>query len=103
MKRLTCCITVIIFLSLPIQLFAKPEAFEIGKHNVSELPKGKEADGIIGDFVIRNDKVEALISCVAPFRKANMSTFWTAITPGCLYDLTFKGEGNDQLTIFSSL
>ena len=38
------------------------EAVEIGRQNTDLLPKGKEADGIIGDFVLRNDRVEALIS-----------------------------------------
>ncbi|MEO0447316.1 MAG: hypothetical protein AAF191_14685, partial [Verrucomicrobiota bacterium] len=82
---------------------AVPEILEIHAGNVSELPGGREADGIIGDFVMRNDVVEAVISCNAPMRKANMGTFWGAggATPGCLYDLTFRGEDNDQLTIFS--
>jgi hypothetical protein len=79
------------------------EALEIGPENVSELPKGKEADGIIGDFILRNDKVVALISGNLPFRRANMSTFYggDGITPGCLYDLTFREQQNDQITIFS--
>ena len=48
--------------------------------------------GIIGDFVLRNDKIEAVISGNLPLRRANMSTFYGALkaslTPGCLYDLT---------------
>ncbi|MEW6306792.1 MAG: CehA/McbA family metallohydrolase [Verrucomicrobiota bacterium] len=85
------------------QLFAAPEAFEIGPHNTDQLPRGKEADGIIGDFVLRNDKVEAVISHNALYRRANMSTFYgdNGITPGCLYDLTLRGANNDQITIFS--
>ncbi|MDG2124567.1 MAG: CehA/McbA family metallohydrolase, partial [Verrucomicrobiales bacterium] len=83
------------------------EVIEVTKANVGELPKGKEADGIIGDFVLRSDAVEAVVSGNLPMRKANMGTFWgtgaTGMTPGCLYDLTPKGEGNDQLTIFSPL
>ena len=79
------------------------EAFEVGPDDVAKLPKGKEADGIIGDFVLRNDKVEAVISHNALFRRANMSTFYgeTGITPGCLYDLSLRGENNDQIVIFS--
>lgn len=79
------------------------EAFEVGPDDVAKLPKGKEADGIIGDFVLRNDKVEAVISHNALYRRANMSTFYgeTGITPGCLYDLTLRGENNDQLVIFT--
>lgn len=90
-------------LSIGAWIEAAPEVVEIHAGNVSELPGGREADGIIGDFVMRNDLVEALISCNAPMRKANMVTFWgpEGATPGCLYDLTFRGEDNDQLTIYS--
>ena len=86
-------------------LMATPEAFEIGRRQVSELPKGKEADGILGDFVLRNDVVEALISHNAPNRRANMTSFYGAdgTTPGCLYDLGLRGAANDQITLFSPL
>lgn len=82
---------------------AAPEAFEVGPAETNQLPRGKEADGIIGDFILRNDKVEAVISGNLPLRRANMSTFYGAdgVTPGCLYDLTLRGTGNDQLTIFA--
>src|SRR5262249_24802349 len=76
------------------------EAFEIGKHSTELLPAGKEADGIIGDFVIRNDRIEALISGNLPNRRANMGTEYRFPTPGCLYDLDLRGAGNDQLTAF---
>lgn len=77
------------------------EVFEIGLQNREELPGGKEADGILGDFVMRNSLVEILISNGDPTRKADMGTFWNGTTPGCLYDLTLRGADNDQLTIFS--
>ncbi|MBU6301534.1 MAG: CehA/McbA family metallohydrolase [Verrucomicrobia bacterium] len=82
--------------------FQAAEVVEIHSGNVSELPAGREADGILGDFVMRNDLVEAVISHNAPQRRANMSTFYgeAGVTPGCLYDLTLRGAGNDQLTIF---
>ena len=84
---------------------AAPEAFEVGRDNLAELPGGKEADGIAGDFVLRNDLVAAVISQNAPNRKANMGTFWgeDGNTPGCLYDLSLRGDANDQITIFSPL
>ncbi len=40
---------------------AKPEAFEVSESLFSELPGGKEADGIVGDFILRNDLVEAVM------------------------------------------
>ena len=91
------------FFALVTSAFAKVEVFEISKNNVDLLPKGKEADGIIGDFVIRNTLIECLIGGSADNRKANMGAFWGAdgVTPGCLYDLCLRGSKNDQLTIFS--
>jgi len=84
-------------------LCAAPEAIEIAKDTMGELPAGKEADGIIGDFVLRNDLVEATISGNAPLRRANMSTFYGAgnETPGCLYDLALRGSGKEEITVFT--
>ena len=79
------------------------EVFEVGEDRFEELPGGKEADGIVGDFVLRNDKVEAVISGNLPLRRPNMSAFYGDgnETPGCLYDLTLVGKDNDQITIFT--
>jgi hypothetical protein len=76
------------------------EAVEIGKQNTNLLPTGKEADGIIGDFVLRNNKVHALISGAQPLRRANMSTEYAYVLQGCLYDLDLRDGGNDQITAF---
>lgn len=78
------------------------EVFEAALGREVELPQGKEADGIRGDFVLRSDKVEAVISHNAPNRRANMSTFYgeDGVTPGCLYDLTLRGAANDQLVVY---
>ena len=93
----------LLLLSLTAPALARPEAFEIGPDDTARLPAGKEADGIIGDFVLRNDRVEAVISHRSELRRANMSTFYgpLGITPGCLYDLTLRGAGNDQLVVFT--
>ena len=80
---------------------ARAEAFEVGAADVAELPRGKEADGIRGDFVLRNRFVVATIAGSQPGRKANMSVNWSAETPGLLYDLTLRDEQNDQLTCFA--
>jgi len=78
------------------------EVFEAALGREAELPGGKEADGIRGDFVLRSDKVEAVVSQNAPNRRANMSTFYgeDGVTPGCLFDLTLRGTNNDQLICF---
>ena len=92
--------TTLLLLSLTL---AGQEAFEVGPNDTAKLPHGKEADGIVGDFVLRNDQVEIVISGDLPLRRANMGTFYGAsgITPGCLYDITLRNTHNDQLTIFA--
>lgn len=92
-----------ILFALALSAAAAPEAFEVTPDRFAEMPRGKEADGIVGDFVMRSDTVELGISGNLPERRANMSTFYGAdgITPGCLYDLTLRGAANDQITIFA--
>lgn len=87
------------FLALPLQAL---EVFEARGDRETELPGGKEADGIRGDFVLRSDTVEAVISHNAANRRANMSTFYgdDGVSPGCLYDLTLRGAANDQLVVY---
>ena len=93
----------LLLLSLPLTTQASVEAFEVGPNNTDQLPKGKEADGIIGDYILRNDHITAVISGNQPLRRPNMSTFYGngGITPGCIYDLTLNDRQNDQLTIFA--
>lgn len=93
--------TPLLFLALVSSLSAA-EVFEAALGRETELPKGKEADGIMGDFVLRSDKVEAVISHNAANRRANMSTFYgeDGVTPGAMYDLTLRGANNDQLVIY---
>ncbi len=76
------------------------EAVEIGRHNTELMPKGKEADGLPNDFILRNNKVHALVSGAQPFRRANMTTEYAFVLQGALYDLDLRGEDNDQLTAF---
>ena len=101
LKGATCSVACL--MTLTASTFAMPEAFEVGPQQKDQLPGGKEADGIIGDFVLRNNKIEAVISGNLPLRRANMSTFYGlgGITPGCLFDLTLRGVNNDQITVFA--
>lgn len=96
-------VATVALLFLPSLLLAKPEALEISAPLADQLPGGKEADAIVGDFLLRNDRVEAVISGNLPLRRANMSTFYgtDGITPGCLYDLSLRGKNNDQITVFT--
>jgi len=95
--------TSFLFLALITCSLNAAEVFEAALGREKELPRGKEADGILGDFVLRSDKVEAVISQNAANRRANMSTFYgeDGVTPGCLYDLTLRGAANDQLVIYA--
>jgi len=76
------------------------EAFEVSRANTDQMPKGKEADGIPGDYVLRNDKIELLIGGNLPLRRANMTTEYAAPIPGSIYDLDLRDGDNDQLTAF---
>ncbi len=95
--KLTLLLSLLVLSSMPAA-----EVFEAALGREKELPGGKEADGILGDFVLRSDKVEAVISQNAPNRRANMSTFYgeDGVTPGCMYDLTLRGANNDQLVVY---
>lgn len=78
------------------------EAFQVGPDRLGDLPGGKEADGVVGDFVMRNRLVEAVVAQGAADRRANWTTYTGEDgTPGCLYDLTLRGRNNDQLTLFA--
>ncbi|MCB1086304.1 MAG: hypothetical protein KDM63_04615, partial [Verrucomicrobiae bacterium] len=84
--RLLIALTIAATTAAPFREMNAAEAFELGEANfAAERPGGKEADSIVGDFVIRNDRISAVISGNLPLRRANMSTFYgeDGITPGC--------------------
>ncbi len=78
--------------------YAQREAVEIQLTNKDLLPGGTEADGILGDFILRNNRLHALISGAQPLRRAHMRTENNFVTQGCLYDLDLRGAHNDQIT-----
>jgi hypothetical protein len=94
-----------VLVAFEVSVLPAAEVFEAGGGREVELPGGKEADGIRGDFVLRSDRVEAVISANLVNRRANMSTFYgeDGISPGCLYDLTLRGKDNDQLVVYGPL
>lgn len=101
MKLTNWGLAILIALTVVIPTSDALELFEVGPGMLDELPGGKEGDGIIGDFIMRNDSIVAVIAGNLPLRKANMGTMWNGITPGGLYDLGLRSESNDQLTIFA--
>lgn len=60
-------------------------------------PAGKEVDAIYGDYVLRNDRIVAVIADPQPGRSINLLTFSGG---GCLIDLTVRNAPSDQLTAF---
>lgn len=74
------------------------EVFEITEENWRDIcPTGKEADWIVGDFVLRNDRLVAVIAKPIQTRNANMTVRNVA---GAIIDLTFRHRQNDQLSAF---
>ncbi len=74
------------------------ELIRITAANYSKIvPAGKEVDAIVGDYVLRNDKVVAVIAQPIANRKANMTVRGVA---GMLIDFTTRYHGSDQLSCF---
>ena len=74
------------------------EVAEITEQNWrSTAPRGKEADWIYGDYVLRNDKIVAVVAKPVQTRNANMTVRNVA---GAIIDLTFRYRQADQLSCF---
>src|ERR1041384_4441155 len=70
----------------------------LSPQNWEELaPKGKEVDAIHGDYLLRNDKIVAVIAQPLATRHANMTV---RNVGGCLIDLTERDAQNDQLSAY---
>ncbi|EOR94217.1 hypothetical protein ADIARSV_2633 [Arcticibacter svalbardensis MN12-7] len=67
------------------------------KDNLTLLPKGKEVDGMIGDWVMKNDQVIAVIGAAYPDREANQMV---SSIQGAIIDFSTLSANNDQLTVF---
>ncbi|MFN0021496.1 MAG: hypothetical protein ACKVP0_24865 [Pirellulaceae bacterium] len=61
------------------------------------VPKGKEVDCIYGDYVLRNDKIVAVIAQPLATRNANMTVRGVG---GMIIDLTQRQAQNDQLSAY---
>lgn len=73
------------------------QVVRLSEENWNLVPAGKEVDAIYGDYLLRNDKVVAVVGDVAPTRNANLST---RDVQGVLLDFTTLEANNDQLTAF---
>ena len=73
------------------------ERFLPGGAHASLPPEGKEADWILGDYLLRNDRIVAVIAKPVPTRNANMTV---RTVGGCVIDLTSVDQPNDQLSCY---
>jgi hypothetical protein len=73
------------------------EILRLTPENWSAVPAGKEVDAIYGDYLVRNDKVVAIIADPVPSRNANVSV---QNVQGAVTDFTLREANNDQLTAF---
>src|ERR1700744_115888 len=73
------------------------EIVRVSRDNRALLPHGKEADGMTGDWLIRNDKVTAVIGAASPYREANQMV---SSIQGAVIDFTSRAADNDQLVVY---
>ncbi|TWT37772.1 hypothetical protein KOR34_27350 [Posidoniimonas corsicana] len=74
------------------------ELLTLTSENFTEAaPRGKEADAIYGDYVLRNDKVVATVAAPHQGRHANLTVLNVG---GGVIDLTQRDRQSDQLSCF---
>jgi len=74
------------------------ELVRLDEDNYSDyVPSGKEVDAIIGDYVLSNEQIVAVIAQPIPGRNSNMTV---RNVGGCLIDLTSRDNSNDQISAF---
>ena len=64
------------------------------------VPQGKEVDAIYGDYVLRNDRIVAVIGRPGVERHANLTV---KSVGGALLDLTSVAQQNDQLSAWNHI
>ncbi|MEO0530604.1 MAG: hypothetical protein AAF266_08510, partial [Planctomycetota bacterium] len=88
-------------LCLLLVLTATSDAVELQRLDASNYadlaPTGKEVDAIHGDYVLRNEKLVAVIAAPGEQRDANLTV---RNVGGSIIDLTSRDEPNDQLSCF---
>src|SRR5687767_14740703 len=88
----------LVFLATSHDVARCVELAVLTEENWDELvPQGKEVDAIYGDYVLRNDKIVAVIARDVDGRNANMTV---RNVGGCVIDLTRRGVQSDQLSAY---
>ena len=84
--------------STAAQNLAAAELIQLTEKNYQSLcPAGKEPDAILGDWVLRNEAIVAVIAAPGKLRNANMTV---RNVGGMLIDLSLRGVNSDQLSCF---
>src|SRR5262245_61432107 len=73
------------------------DAFRLDASTWKHVPGGKEVDAIYGDYLLKNDKVVAVIGDAVPGRNANLSI---KAVQGAVIDFALLETNNDQLSAF---
>ena len=73
------------------------EIVRLSPETWDRVPGGKEVDAIYGDWLLRNDKVVAVVAGAEPNRHAHLSL---KHVQGALIDFALLSTSNDQLTGF---
>ena len=63
-------------------------------------PGGKEADAVIGDYVLRNDRIVAVVADPGLITGRSAQRWSIPSVAGCIIDLTLRDAPNDQLVAF---
>lgn len=72
---------------------AAPEVLVVNADSLAALPGGKEADGILGDFVLRNDRISVLIAAATRARRGSMTL---GPCSGALLDASPRDQRKDH-------
>jgi hypothetical protein len=100
MNRYPCWIVILALSALALGQASAiaAELVKLTPENWDEyIPQGKEVDCIYGDFVLRNDRITAVIAQPIAGRHANMTV---QDVRGAIIDLTLRDRPNDQLSAF---
>lgn len=73
------------------------EIIQIDQSNRHLIPGGKEVDAIDGDWILKNDRVIAVIGNAAPGREANQMV---PAVQGAVIDFTTLSDNNDNLVAY---
>ncbi len=95
------CITtlsVLAAVAVPAFLAEAAEIVRLTEDTYAEYaPAGKESEAICGDFVLRNERIVAVIADPSLYRQANLMTLGVG---GGVLDLTTRQDPNDQLQAY---